>query len=357
MGRIRETLTGTRSPGDAVDAVFASAAFDPSTYPLATPFGSSDLQRIVATDVFGTDLPPTSRAAAMRVPAIARARNLLVSTISRFPMRVYRGAVALPDDQQPTWTYATDQALSPQLRLAWTVDDLLFYGWSCWSRENNADGFPGRLSRVERERWKIDGDNRVVIDDQPQRDRDVLLIPGLHEGILSFGVDAIRDARTLQTIVRDRLLNPVPAVELHQTAGEPMTDEQIDALIARWAAARQGKHSGVSYTNELIELKTHGGDDGNLLIEARNAAAVDMARLIGVSAGRIDATTPKASLNYETTTGRNQEFVDFDLALYMTPITARLSLDDCLPRGQRVAFDLTDFTAVTPSVSGPAVND
>jgi hypothetical protein len=58
--------------------------------------------------------------------------------------------------------------------------------------------------------------------------------------------------------------------------------------------------------------------------------------MIGVSAGRLDATTPKASLNYETQQGRNQELIDFDLDLYMGPIEERLSLDDCCPRGLHV---------------------
>ena len=95
----------------------------------------------------------------------------------------------------------------------------------------------------------------------------------------------------------------------------------------------------------------------NLLIEARNAAVLDLARLIGVHGGMVDATTPKASLNYETTSGRNEEFVDFDLALYMLPITSRLSLDDVTPHGTRIAFDTAAFTTVPTTPTGPATED
>ena len=94
-----------------------------------------------------------------------------------------------------------------------------------------------------------------------------------------------------------------------------------------------------------------------LLVEARNAASLDLARIIGISAGMLDATAPKASLNYETTTGRNQEFVDFDLALYLTPIVSRLSQDDIVPAGTRVAFDLADFMGQTPTLTGPTLED
>lgn len=356
------------TPGDRVDAVlaslspFGSPTSDPSTFPISTPFSTqSELAKVVVEDVFGTELPLNTRSGAMRIPAVARARNLIVSTICRLPLRAMHGDTRLTGDAEPTWLYRTDQATSPQLRLAWTVDDLLFYGWSAWGRLNKGDGFPNVFDRIPREAWAINADNRIEIYGQPVPDNSVCLIPGLHEGILSFGVDALKDARLLYRIIRSRLVNPVPQLELHQVDGDPLTDTEIDALIARWAAARRGENGGVSYTNKSIETRTPGngqtGGDAQLMIEARNAASLDLARMVGVAAGRIDATVAKASLNYETTTGRNQEFVDFDLALYMTPIAARLSMDDVVPRGTRVVFDLDDFVAQAPSVTGPKIED
>lgn len=310
-------------------------------------------------DVFGTDLPITSRAAAMKLPPVARARNLLVSTICQIPLVAMRGDQQLPPEDQPTWLYATNRATSPQLRLAWTVDDLIFHGWSAHWRTNPAGSrtFPLYMDRIPRESWTINADNRVEVDGVQVADDQVTLIPGLHEGILSFGSDALRDTRTLYRNVRQRLTNPIPGLELHQTGGTPLTRPEITQLVRDWAEAREGVNGGVAYTNESITTKELGQSGEQLLIEARNAAALDLARLIGVSGGRIDATAPKASLNYETTTGRNQEFVDFDLALYMTPITARLSLDDVLPRGQRVAFDLANFTGPAPAPTGPTLED
>lgn len=359
---VRLRTAQRQTPGERVEAVLASLSpvtTDPATLPIASPWSTSNLQRIVAEDVFGTAIPLNTRSAAMRIPAVARARNLVVSTICRLPMRAMRGAEQLTLEETPTWLYRTNQATSPQHRLAWTVDDLIFYGWSCWFRVNDATTrFPLGFTRVNVGDWSINADNRVEIHGVVQRDEDVCLIPGLHEGLLSYGVDALQDARTLYSIVRTRLQNPVPQVDLHQVDGDPMTETEIDALIDRWALARRGANGGVSYSNKSIEPKEMGaGGDGQLLIEARNAASLDMARIVGVAAGRIDATSPKASLNYETTTGRNQEFVDFDLALYMTPIAARLSLDDVMPRGQRVVFDLADFTEAAPSVTGPALED
>lgn len=335
-------------------------ATDVNLLPIASPWSDNDLARIVFDDVFQGQAPVNTRQAAMRIPAVARARNLIVSTLCPLPLQVLRADVVLEGPDEPSWTYRTDTATSPQHRLAWTIDDLIFYGWSCWWRTNGADGFPIACDRVARESWSVDADNRVIINGTAVRDDQVILIPGLHEGILTYGVDAIADTRRLYEIVRDRLENPVPALDLHQTEGEDLSADQRKQLVSDWRLARKSKGGGaVAYSNKAIEVRELGlaASGEQLLIEARNAAALDLARVVGVGASRIDATAPKASLNYETTSGRNQEFVDFDLALYMTPITARLSLDDVVPRGQRVALDKSDLVGLTPGTTGPVQED
>lgn len=351
-------FTGLRALADqrAINAAL-SIPQDPSTFPIASPWApSSDLNRIVAEDIFGQDLPVNTRSAAMRIPAISRGRNLIVSTIAGIPLAA---ATAAGPAVTPQWMSNSVDGTSPQHRLAWTIDDLIFYGWSCWWRENYAasdGGFPRAVSRVNQGEWSVD-DGHVLVRGTEAKPNEVILIPGFHEGILTFGVDTLADARDLYAIVRQRLRTPAPQLNLHQVSGTGLTDDEIDKLIDRWATARIGGKGGVSFTSEHVEVQELGANEGQLLIEARNAASLDLARVIGVTAGLIDATAPKASLNYETTTGRNQEFVDRDLRLYMEPIRARLSLDDVMPHGQRATWDLTDFTAPAPTPTGPVLED
>lgn len=332
---------------------------DPSSAPIASPWSDpGELGKLIASDVFGVDeLPLASRTMAMRIPAVARGRNLIVSTICRIPLRDYVRDQLAPE--QPAWLTRTGDGSSPQLRDAWTADDLIFHGWSLWWKyELRSDGFPLAMGRINRDRWRIDDDtNRLLIDEQPADPARCVLIPGLHEGILHYGLDTLRDARNLYDIVRNRLDMPVPNLDLHQTGGEPLNKEQRDDLIELWGAARRKRRGGVGFTSQHIEARELGKGGEELMIEARNAASLDLARLIGVSAGLIDATVPKASLNYETTTGRNLEFVDRDVALYLTPVAARMSLDDVSPRGHRIAHDLSDFTIAAPDPSGPALED
>ena len=95
---------------------------------------------------------------------------------------------------------------------------------------------------------------------------------------------------------------------------------------------------------------------GHLLVEGRNAAAVDCARTVGVAAAMVDATVPKASLTYETQQGRGLEHTEYGVEPYAEAIAARLSLDDVVPRGQRMRFDFgTDLGAVQPT--GQPVED
>lgn len=336
-----------------LDRVTASAPAPALPTQVTSPWSTNQLAAILWQDVFG-DLAPTvsSREQAMALPPLARARNLVVSFMARTPLVELELDTPTPD--QPAWLSQVPTT-SPQLRMAWTADDLFFHGVSCWARLG--DGSPGW--RLRWDEWTFNEIGQVCdADGRPYSDDQVLTIFGYHEGVLAYGQTTLTDARLLYAMVRQRLANPIPNLELHQTGGEQLNDTEIDALVASWAAARQGANGGVAYTNELIQLIEHGGGTGaELMIDARNAMAVDLARVANVSAGMVDATAPKASLNYETQTGRNLEFQDLDVALYMDPITARLSLDDVTSPGRRVAFDTTQATTLTPAPTGPTLED
>lgn len=363
--QLAEVITG----GAPRPSATAATAPLPVLTQVASPMAdTSTLSTIVWQDLTGgADLPMT-RAAAMRIPAVVRLRNLLCGTIGRIPLRAMRGADPLADEAQPTWTYRTDAGgLPPYHRMVWTVDDLIFTGWSLWGRSNSVvtttdEGRPLAMSRIPQERWRftplgtieVAWDGRTWVEAQASQ---VCLIPGAHEGILNFGGAALREAKDLADSAANAARNPSAWLNLHYTGDEPMSDDDIDGIIARWAAARRGENGGVSWTNKWIEAQEMGTHEAHLLTEGRNAAAVDMARLVNVPAAMIDATSAGASLTYETTDGRNRQFLDYGLSLYMDPIAARLSMDDVVARGTRVAFDTTDLTTPAPAPTGAPTQD
>lgn len=373
---MRLTTRRTRpTPGERVEAALGPGggpipARDLDRLPLSSPFTSdaSHLRQWVLDDVLGDAVANSinTRATAMRLPGIARGVNLLKTQTARNPLVNYRGpAVAAITNgdvldvlDDAAWLHATDDGSSPELRNAWLVDDLVFYGWSLVRRRlSRSTRFPLTVSHVNYEEWLVDDDNRLVVGGVTipfSEEPEWALVPGIHEGILTFGVDVLRDGRNLAAIIRDRLEMPTADVNLEaQENAEDMTDAEWLSFVNAYVANRK-LNKGVGFTNRFVKaVPMPGRKDADLMIEANNAAVVNQARLLGIHAGMLDATAPKASLNYETTSGRNEEFADLDLMTYMLPIAARFSMGDFTPAGQRVAFDLRDFTG-TPTTSTPS---
>lgn len=330
----------------ALPALAAAGGAVPAASPFSWP---NHLYPVTTPDL---DLPIT-RAAAMRVPAVKRARTLIVGSIARCPLVAYRGEARLEDG--PAWLDRTDGPISPFTRMVWTVDDLLFHGWSLWAVERDESGHVLAADRVPFEHWAVSGDGKILVNGAEVPDTAVILIPGVDEGWLVNGIDAFRHAATLNSAAAKAAEVPSAQINLHQTGGDPLTEPQIDALVSRWVAARRGDNGGVGYTNQSIEVKEIGAYDGHLLVEGRNAAAVDVARTAGIPAIMLDAQAGDNRMTYANVDARNTEFVDFCLAPVMASIAGRLGMDDVVAAGVRVEFDITELTA--PALDSVSVPD
>jgi hypothetical protein len=336
----------------------SSPNYSKMTPQVGSPWTTGQLSQIVWADIYGGDPAPVTRAMAMAVPAVAKARHVLCSVVGPLPLVSF--AADVKDPEQPLWMQRTDGDLSPFHRMLWTVDDLLFYGWSLWAAKRGAptDGSPLlAAARVPQDRWSVDSDGFIQVDNQRVQAGQAILIPGPHEGLLNDSPTIIRMAADNLQAAANAARNPNPNVDLHYTGDEPQSQDDIDSLLKVWSDARRGMNGGVGYTNKLVEAKTLGSHLDKLLIEGRNADAVDIARAAGVTASSVDATAAGASLEYTTATTRNQELLDYGVKFYMDAISSRLSQDDCVPRGHRTAFDVSEFTTLTPSPTGAPTSD
>ena len=322
---------------------------------IVSPWATGQLSQVVWSDIFGVEANIISRKEAMTIPAVAKARQILVSTIAKYPLVALDGA----DDVTAShaWLQATDGEVSPWHRMAWTIDDLIFFGWSLWGVERDANGEIVKADRCPIERWKIDPDGAIRIDDVVAEEGSVILIPAPFEGLLAVGSRTLKGGAKLEASWVGKATNPIPAIELHATTDDPLEYDEVTALVQAWADARADVNGAIAFTPQNIEARAHGNAEPSLLIEGRNFLRIDVGAFLGIPAALMDASLSTASLTYSTQEGQRNEFADFTLPYWLEPIQQRLSLDDVVPSGQRVRFDLTDLYTNPPTATSPEVLD
>lgn len=321
---------------------------------IVSPWQTGQLQTIVWSDIFGTEAQLVSRAEAMSIPAVAKARQILVSTLARFPL------IALDADDvdvTPAWLQATDGEVSPWHRMAWTIDDLIHFGWSLWGIERDASGEIIKADRCPIERWEVDNLGQVRIDGNVAEADSVILIPGPFEGLLKVGSRTLKGGAKLEASWVGKATNPIPAIELHATTDDPLEQAEVQALVQAWADARSDVNGAIAFTPHNITAIAHGSAEPSLLIEGRNFLRIDIGAFLGIPAALMDASLSTASLTYSTQEGQRNEFADFTLPYWLEPIQQRLSMDDVVPAGTRIRFDLTELYQTAQSPTGPVTED
>jgi hypothetical protein len=334
--------------------------------------------QVVYADVYGANLPvPLTRAEAMRVPAVERARHVIAGTVARIPLRAYRAGQVLEGttgpNAAPPWITSTSGATSPYHRLLWTADDLLFSGWSCWALTRGAGGVILNANRIPMGAWSADKVGRVYVDRGDGQhtlvdQRTVHLIPGPHEGVLTADPGTIRHAADLQRAAAQAARTPAAYLGLKQVSGTPLKrsstnpeENTVETTVADWRAAREGLNAGVAFLPYGIEPVELGTFSEHLLVEGRNAAAVDVARIVSLPADMLDAAGP-SSLTYATTRDNDFRAIQHGVGLYLSSISAALSQDGMTVRGQEVRFDLESWledpvSGSPASGNGPSGND
>lgn len=309
------------------------------------------LTQFVIDDIFGDMVDLVDRDNALKVAPVARARALLVGSISDLPLVAYRRSDALKT--QPPWLYrGTD--ISPWHRMAYTIEDLLLYDCSLWYRTNNADGSIFETWRIPMENWEMDSDRRLVLI-RPNGDREyldadnVIYIPGPGTALLTSAADTIRGARAMDRAWSARVRTPIPPTLFKATDGTA-EEEDVKTLLKTWGAARRNPESaGVGFVPSGLEaIFAAPNDDAQMFIEGRNGVRLDIANFTNIPASLLDGSTATASLTYVTAEGQRSSFHEQTMRYWTAPIEHRLSMDDVCPAGQRVRFDISYTTQVAP---------
>lgn len=346
---------------------------------IKSPWTEGDLSQILLSQMLGEDVVdalPISRSSAIAVPAVSKGRNLLVSTVCRFPLVALgerwriatdeerlshpylvtdQGLTQLLEDQ-PAWLYRTDSQVSPQERMAWTIDSTIFDGVTIWEVTKQGAERDGRkpildAQWVPPENWTITNGN-VLIDEHQVPDDRYILFNSPFEGLLNVANTTLRGARDLEKAWTARIQNPIPIVEMVVDADSELTQAEVDTMAAAWRKKHKAGEPSFGVSTGGAHLATHGGEDSDasMFIESRNAIRTDVGSFLNIRASMLDGTAGIDSLTYSTTEGEKNSFYEFDLPFWTDPIEWGLSIDKVVPRGTRIRFDkYAAFSQPTPT--------
>src|SRR5690554_6253815 len=113
MGLI-DLLRGRRIEAAASDLIPPRPGFE-----TVSPWQDNDvLQRLIVEDLYGLEHQPVDRAMAMSLPAVARARHILTTTVARMTIKAMTGHAESPE--QPWIVTQPEVNRSRFLTWVWT---------------------------------------------------------------------------------------------------------------------------------------------------------------------------------------------------------------------------------------------
>ena len=297
-------------------------------------------------DYFG--LSAVSRAQAMQVPAVARARNIICATIGSLPLEVRRESNN-SKVTTPLFIKQPDPRMNGNSVFTFLAEDLLFTGQGYLRiMELGTDGRPLSaewisVSRVTRTLDALGHNVRYYSVDGTVVPENGLgsLIPftGYDEGLLVRAGITIQTALALEKAVKRFADEPTPNVVLKSNL--PMPAERVTALLNSWKEARQTR--GTAFVNDTIDFQSIGFSPEQLTLnQARQYMASEIARACNIPEYYLGANAG-GSMTYSNVTAERRSLIDLSLRPLMTCITSRLSENDITPRGSIVKYNLEEF--------------
>ena len=289
-----------------------------------------------------------SRAQAMQVPAVARARNIICATIGSLPLEVRRESNN-SKVTTPLFIKQPDPRMNGNSVFTFLAEDLLFTGQGYLRiMELGTDGRPLSaewisVSRVTRTLDALGHNVRYYSVDGNVVPENGLgsLIPftGYDEGLLVRAGTTILTALALEKAVKRFADEPTPNVVLKSNL--PMPAERVTALLNSWKEARQTR--GTAFVNDTIDFQSIGFSPEQLTLnQARQYMASEIARACNLPEYYVGGNAG-GSMTYSNVTAERRSLIDLSLRPLMSCITQRLSDNDITPRGSIVKYNLEEF--------------
>ena len=298
-----------------------------------------------------------TRQRAMAVPAITRARDLLASVIGCTPLSMYNeiwNPITRELEQiqiaPRAWTRQLDPSLPNSTTLAWLFDDLFFTQRAfLYVTERDSTGYPKSFQRMPSAMVLTQDQagpvffapsKQIMFSGLPIDHRDVVQFISPIQGLLYTSPNAILTSLKLEQARLRNSSSLLPTGVLRQVAGEPLSETELQQLGQSFEAARLT--NSVAVLNEFVTYtETNSDASKQMLVEASEYQALEIARLANCPPYLLGVAT--GSYSYQNSTQARQDLYMFGAKLFMDCIAETLSMNNVLPRGTYVKFDIENY--------------
>ena len=297
-----------------------------------------------------------ARNAAMSVPTVSRARDLIASVIGCMPLRMYNEMWNGDEmEKMPlaprTWLRRIDPTVPNNFVLSWTFDDLFFYGRAFWYiTSRTADGFPASYTRLPASMvqtldqsgpvWFAPS-KQIIFSGGELNPDDVVQFLSPIQGITSMSQQSVATALKLEAARFRNASSAIPAGVLQvQSGSEPLTGAELASLAASFNAARATNQTA-ALSPEVHYIETATSPDKMLLIDSAEFQAMEMARLCNVPPYLVGVSV--GSYSYQSSSESRADLWTFGARAYADCIAGTLSQNNVLPNGTYVEFDVEGY--------------
>jgi len=294
---------------------------------------------------------------AVQVPAISRARDLHASVLSAMPLKMYRErwneqTRDMEDEEiaPRSWLRRPDPSITYETLMAWTFDDLFFFGRAFWYiTSRTQDGFPASFTRLPAGSittqdqsgpvWYAPS-NEVYFQGGAIDPVNLVQFISSTQGVIYSSEQAITTALKIEDARLRNASSSIPSGILRQVGGEPLSAQELADLSAAFNAARASNQTAA--LNEFLTYEaTSATPDKMLLIESAQFSALQMAQICNIPPYLLGV--PTGSYAYTNSQESRWDLWIYGTKMYAEVIAGTLSGNNVLPNGTYVEFDTDDY--------------
>ena len=309
---------------------------------------------------------------ALSVPTVARSIQMIASVVGCLGLKHYTQQWTGEDYEEiyielEPWMVQPDPKVTRNFIMSQTATDLMMRGRATWyiTSRSQATGRPlsfqwlpqANVSFLDQAgpQW-FGHSNQILFNGVEIDPNETVQFIAPTQGLIYIAARSISTALKLDQAADRFASTEIAAGYLQQTdTSEPMSSEDLGELAAAWANAR--RFSAVGALNSAVTWKEFSSDPSKLqLVESRQFQALELSRHTGIPPYLLGIGVP-GSFTYSNAQQARQDLYLFGAKQYLDCIQETLSMNNILPRGRFVRFDLDDYLSENALVEDVEIED